>query len=83
MNISYMKVKISINRSLTQYLKSKIVAQGLTYSDVVGRLNKKGVKCTESSFTTKLNRGTFSASFFIQCLSILDCEEVGIKEIIK
>ena len=83
MNISNMKGSINTNKSITQYLKSKIVAKGLTHSDVVGLLNKEGIKCTESSFTTKLNRGTFSATFFIQCLNILGCEVADIKEIIK
>lgn len=78
-----MKDKISTNKSIAQYLKSKIVAKGLTHGDVVLLLNKEGIKCTESSFTTKLNRGTFSASFFIQCLNILGYEVADIKEIIK
>lgn len=78
-----MKETINANKSISQYLKSKIVAKGLTHSDVVRLLNKEGVKCTESSFTTKLNRGTFGASFFIQCLNILGYEVVDIKEIIK
>ena len=78
-----MKELVNTNKSITQYLKSKIVAKGLTHSDVVVLLNREGIKCTESSFTTKLNRGTFSASFFIQCLSILDCDVADIKEIIK
>lgn len=83
MNISNMKEQRSVNKSIAQYLKSKIVAKGLTHGEVVGLLNKEGIKCTESSFTTKLNRGTFSASFFIQCLNILHCEVVDVKEIIK
>ena len=83
MNISNMKGIKNTNKSITQYLKSKIVAKGLTHSDVVGLLNKEGIKCTESSFTTKLNRGTFSATFFIQCLDVLNYDSSDVKEIIK
>ena len=78
-----MKEYINTNKSITQYLKSKIVAKGLTYGDIVELLNKEGLKCTESSFTTRLNRGTFSASFFIQCLNVLGYEVADVKEIIK
>mgnify|MGYP003300396602 CR=1 FL=1 len=73
----------NINESVSSFLKSKIVAKRLTYKDIVVSLNERGVKCTESSFTTKLNRGTFSAAFFVECLNLLECESADINEIIK
>lgn len=82
MNILFMKDTYNINIALTRYLKSKIVAKGKTYQDVVMRLNEEGIKCTESSFTTKLNRGTFSASFFIQCLAIIGEDIADVKDIV-
>lgn len=82
MNILFMRDIYNINNALTRYLKSKIVAKGKTYRDIVMRLNEEGIKCTESSFATKINRGTFSASFFIYCLFIIGEDIADIKDII-
>ena len=78
-----MKDKKDINRAISSFIKGQLKYKQLSYIKLVERLNEKGVDCTLSGFTTKLNRGTFSASFFIQCLDVLEYESSDVKEIIK
>ena len=78
-----MKDKKDINRAISSFIKGQLKYKQLSYKKLVERLNEKGVDCTLSGFTTKLNRGTFSASFFIQCLDVLEYESPDVKEIIK
>ncbi len=78
-----MKDKKDINRAISSFIKGQLKYKQLSYKKLVERLNEKGVDCTLSGFTTKLNRGTFSASFFIQCLDVLEYESSDVKEIIK
>lgn len=83
MYISFMKDNKNISKAISSLIKGQLKYRQLSYKEFVGMLNDKGVDCTLSGFTTKLNRGTFSATFFIQCLNILGCEVADIKEIIK
>lgn len=78
-----MKDKKNINRAISSFIKGQLKYKQLSYMKFVEKLNEKGVDCTLSGFTTKLNRGTFSASFFIQCLDVLEYDSFDVKEIIK
>lgn len=78
-----MKDKRGINQAISSFIKGQLKYKQLSYVKFVERLNEKGVDCTLSGFTTKLNRGTFSASFFIQCLDVLEYDSSDVKEIIK
>lgn len=83
MYISVMKGCININQAISSLIKGQLKYRQLSYKDFVEMLNKKGVDCTLSGFTTRLNRGTFSAAFFIQCLDALEYDSSDVKEIIK
>ncbi len=83
MYISYMKGKQNINQAISNFIKGQLKANKLSYNEFVEMLNKKGIDCTLSGFTTKLNRGTFSAAFFIQCLYLLEYDSADVNEIIK
>ena len=78
-----MKDKHSINQAISGFIKGQLKCQQLSYKQFVEKLNEKGVDCTLSGFTTKLNRGAFSATFFIQCLDVLKYDSADVKEIIK
>jgi hypothetical protein len=45
------------------------------------RLKKHGFKETEASITSKLKRGTFSATFLLACLAALELEGIALEEI--
>jgi hypothetical protein len=39
-----------------------------------------GVEETKASIDSKISRGSFSASFFIQCLSVIRCHKLEFEE---
>jgi hypothetical protein len=48
---------------------------------LVKRLKKHGFKETEASITMKLKRGTFSATFFLACIAVMELEGVLLDDI--
>ncbi|WP_282923222.1 DUF6471 domain-containing protein [Alistipes putredinis] len=78
-----MKDTQNINQAISSFIKGQLKYKRLSYKQFVERLNEKGIDCTLSGFTTRLNRGTFSAAFFIQCLDVLKYDSADVKEIIK
>ncbi len=68
------------NDKVKGLLKSELVKRGISTSDLVFLLNEKGLKETQSSITSKISRGTFSASFFLQCLSVIGCTKFEIED---
>jgi len=69
---------IYTNEKVKRLLKSELVKRGITTSDLVNLLNNKGLNETKSSITSKISRGTFSAAFFLQCLSVIGCSKLDI-----
>lgn len=67
------------NDKAKRLLKSELIKRGVSNSDLVLRLNSLGIQETKSSIDSKISRGTFSAAFFIQCLSAVGCEKVEIE----
>ncbi len=57
-------------------LKAEIKKNDITYGQLVIKLKSIGVDETVENLTTKINRGTFSAIFFLQCLSAMGSEEI-------
>lgn len=60
-------------------LKAELVKRGISIDDLVGRLNAVGIYETKSSINSKISRGTFSASFLIQCLNAIGCKNFDIE----
>jgi hypothetical protein len=58
-------------------------AQGrdIGYKELAERLNRHGLEETETSITGKLARGTFAASFFLACLSVLEIDGLRLDDI--
>ncbi|OQY04106.1 MAG: hypothetical protein B6I20_03665 [Bacteroidetes bacterium 4572_117] len=52
----------------------------MSISGLVLLLNQKGLNETQSSITSKISRGTFSASFFLQCLSVIGCTKFELED---
>ena len=53
-------------------LKSQLKLKGVTYSQLVEKLQAIGVDEKEANIRNKLSRGKFSAAFMLQCLSAID-----------
>jgi len=66
------------NERVKRLLKSELVKRGITTADLVILLNKEGLQETKSSITSKISRGTFSATFFMQCLSVIGCTKLDV-----
>ena len=67
------------NDKAKRLLKSELIKRGVSNSDLALRLNSLGIRETKSSIDSKISRGTFSASFLIQCLSAIGCEKLEIE----
>ena len=67
------------NERVKRLLKSELVKRGVSASDLVLLLNKVGMKETKSSINSKISRGTFSATFFLQCLSVIGCTKIELE----
>lgn len=67
------------NDKVKRLLKSELVKRGIKTSDLVELLNREGLNETKSSVTSKISRGTFSATFFLQCLSVIGCTKLEIE----
>ncbi|MBF2092028.1 hypothetical protein H1R85_05835 [Flavobacterium psychrophilum] len=61
-------------------LKSELVKRGITNSELVLMLKDIDVEETKAGIDSKISRGTFSASFFFQCLSVIGCSKIEIEE---
>lgn len=68
------------NDKVKRLLKSELVKKGISTSELVFLLNEQGLNETQSSVTSKISRGTFSATFFLQCLSVIGCTKFEVED---
>ncbi|NDP21775.1 MAG: hypothetical protein GZ091_11950 [Paludibacter sp.] len=68
------------NNKVKRILKSELVKRGVSTEDLTVLLNENGCSETKSSVDSKISRGTFSASFFMQCLFVIGCTKIEIEE---
>ncbi len=66
------------NDKVKRILKSELVKRGISHSELVDLLAANGIVETKSSIDSKVSRGTFSASFFVQCLTVIGCDKIEI-----
>lgn len=57
-------------------LKAELTRRGVSYDMLVVKLNAIGVDENYNTVNTKINRGTFSFVFFVQCINALDIKLV-------
>jgi len=68
------------NEKVKRLLKSELVKRGVSSSDLVYLLKEVGLNETKSSIDSKISRGTFSAAFFLQCLSVIGCTKIELED---
>lgn len=68
------------NDKVKRLLKSELVKRGISNADLASMLNGIGVNETKASIDSKISRGTFSACFFLQCLSVIGCSKIEIEQ---
>lgn len=57
-------------------LKAELKRKGVTYAQLVEKLNDIGISEKEANVRNKLSRGKFSAAFLLQCLSVIGVESL-------
>jgi len=59
-----------------QLLKGELKRRGVSYKQLVDKLDKLGVSETEQNIANKISRGGFSAVFLLQCLDAIECRNL-------
>lgn len=57
-------------------LKAELKRRGVTYAQLVEKLNVMGVDEKEVNVRNKLSRGKFTAAFLLQCLSAIGSQQL-------
>jgi hypothetical protein len=68
------------NAHVKGMLKAELKRRNLSYKDLADMLGKIGVEDSERNITNKVNRGTFTAAFFVQCLEAIGCHMLRLRE---
>ena len=63
-----------------QTLKAELAKAGVTYENLIQRLESIGVDESYKGIASKINRGTFSFLFFAQCMKALNQKIVRFEE---
>jgi hypothetical protein len=64
-----------------RFLKAEVKRAGIGYRDLAERLNQHGLNETEGGIAAKLARGTFSATFWLACLAVLELGETTLADL--
>ena len=68
------------NDKAKRLLKSELVKRGISNADLVLLLNEIGIEETKASIDSKISRGSFSATFLLQCLTVIGCQKIEIED---
>jgi Domain of unknown function (DUF6471) len=64
------------NDKSKRLLKSELIKRGISNSTLALMLKEIGVEETKSSIDSKISRGSFSACFLLQCLTVIGCHKI-------
>ena len=67
------------NNKVKRILKSELIRRGVSNADLVMLLKEIDIHETKAGIDSKISRGTFSACFFLQCLSVIGCTKIEIE----
>lgn len=66
---------------LRRFLKAELKRAEVSYKELADKLTKHGFEESETGIASKMARGTFSATFLVACLAVLEIEGVTLAEI--
>ena len=66
------------NRYAKRLLKAELLKREIGTEELILLLERIGIEETKSSINSKISRGTFSASFLFQVLSVIGCTNLEI-----
>lgn len=61
-------------------LKGELKRRNVSYQQLAERLAEIGVRETPQNIANKISRGRFTAVFLLQCLSVIGCRTVSVRE---
>ena len=61
-------------------LRAELKRQGMSYKQLADALSTIGVHETDRNIANKISRGTFTAAFLLQCLSVAGCKTVRLED---
>lgn len=61
-------------------LKSELKRRNVGYRELAEKLTAMGSPETERNIANKISRGGFTAAFFLQCLSAIECTGLRLEE---
>lgn len=61
-------------------LKAELKRKGVGYRELAEKLTASGIPETERNLANKIARGTFTAAFFIQCLTAIGTSALRLDE---
>lgn len=61
-------------------LRAELARRNLTQRELVERLNRMGLRETETTVSNKLLRGAFSTVFLLQCCDAIGCRVLRLSE---
>lgn len=60
-------------------LKSELSKKSIDYNQLSDRLSLIGITESSANINSKINRGTFSFAFFIQCMKAIETNNITIE----
>ncbi|SDP92905.1 hypothetical protein SAMN05216303_11135 [Rhodoferax sp. OV413] len=66
------------DREAKLLLKGELARRGISYKVLVVKLKVLGVTDTEGAIANKISRGTFSMTFFLQCMNAIGVTDVSV-----
>jgi hypothetical protein len=67
------------NAKAANILRSELTRSGMSYSDLVLKLQEIGVMETYAGIANKLSRGSFSFVFFLQCMQAIGRQNINLE----
>ena len=69
--------KIDWKFETKNYLKSELAKLNISREQLADQLQSLGINETKAAIDNKVSRGSFSATFFVQCLSVIKLHVQG------
>ena len=71
--------EVAWDKHAASILKSELKRHQVSYGELASRLTANGIPTNEESVANKLSRGSFSATFLLQCLHALGMTTLDVK----
>ena len=68
------------NKHVVGMLKAELKGRDLSYRYLAQKLEAIGVHDSERNIANKINRGSFTAAFFVQCLDAIGVTSIRIAD---